>query len=268
MRKFSSATVILLLLALLPFLQFADMARFSRPLADDYCYISHGINHGAFGALQYMRVTWNGSYSDAFLHGLLAPLAETTPSVFQTATVGLWFAGLVWLGLISLALLNVRENRLSLAITFAGLLAAATINGFHSAQSFYFYAGSVRYTLPMTILTTYMAFALFSLNRAKGRWLSAAAVVGALVCFINGGFSEMFLAFQGFFLTAVLVGIWQFMDSPRRRAALKLVGAGWLGTAAGAAAQFSAPGLHIRIHSDMFSGIGAPVRTLPELVVR
>jgi len=259
----------LLLISLIPILQFADLARFSRPIADDYCYISHGIEYGAFGAAKFMRATWNGSYSDVFLHGLLAPLAERIPSIFQTTTVILWFFGLCCLALQALALLKVKENKLATAIVFAGLLVAATINGFHSSQSFYFYAGSVRYTLPMVILIFYLAFTLYSLNYANGRWRTVAAtLVGALICFINGGFSEMYLAFQGFFLTAVLFGLLQFAQRPVRRIALCIVGAGWLATAASAVAQFTAPGLHLRLASDLFSGIGVPVRTLPELVVR
>ena len=267
--RIPKAAAFLLLISLLPILQFTYMARFSRPIADDYCYIAHGIEHGAFGAVQFMRTTWNGSYSDVFLHGLLAPLAERIPSIFQTATVILWFIGLCCLTLQALALLKVKENKLATALVFAGLLVAATINGFHSAQSFYFYAGSVRYTWPMVILIFYLAFTLYSLNYANGRWRTvAAALVGALICFINGGFSEMYLAFQGFFLTVVLFGVWQFAQRPVRRIALCIVGAGWLATAASAAAQFTAPGLHLRLASDLFSGIGVPVRTLPELAVR
>ena len=83
MRREQVMAWFLALLALVPALLFAYMGQFSRFMADDYCHIARGAEYGALGGALYQRELWNGSYSDYFFHGFLAPLAESIASVIS-----------------------------------------------------------------------------------------------------------------------------------------------------------------------------------------
>ena len=269
MRREQVMAWFLALLALVPALLFAYMGQFSRFISDDYCHIARGEQYGALGAVLYQRQIWNGAYSDYFFHGLLAPLAEAFPSVLAVTTVVVWFIGLSFLAILVLRELGVKQNRLVIALALSGLMVAAAINAFYSLQSFYVLSISLRYTFPLAILVLYLAMALqfASLNSGR-RWTIAAAGAGVAICFVNAGFSEMYLVFQGTFLTGLLVGIMLFVAKTARRPYLILIGAGWVGTAISAIVQITAPGLAARLDSKMFAEIATPVRTLPELLIR
>ena len=257
----------LVTLSLVPVSLFAYLGHFSRLIADDYCHLAWGKEFGAWGTVLYARGSWNGSYTNYFLPGLLTPLDVVIPAVLPPLTVVLWIVGLIWLGMLMLTRLGVKGNRLAIVFALSSLLVAATINGLHSSQSYLWLAANVAYTLPMVILVFYVSLVIQVASRPKMRIsIGAFSIIGALICFANAGFSAMYLVFQGTVLTGWLVGLTIFVAKTVRRPYMILIGAGWIATVASAVVQITAPGTSLRMHSPVEARFGTPVRYLPDLV--
>ena len=230
-------------LALVPVALFAYLGQFSRLLADDYCIISIGRELGAWGYMTHKLNTWGGGYANWFLKGAMAPLDTLAARITPTVIIVLWLAGLSWLVFQILIYLKIDRSRRALSVALSALIVAAAIHAFYSPQSFYWYAASTHYTLPIALLTIYMALGLW-LARRRGRlW---GIIAGAALCFITAGSSEVFVAFQAIFLTFCLLSVFAFLPPPRRRGPLLIFGAGWLATLAGLVIQLSVPGIALR----------------------
>lgn len=269
MRREGVVAWIVALLALLPPAVMAYLGSHSRLLSDDYCHIAWSARYGILGGLRHVRDTWNGSYSNYFVQFLFQSNGEVAPAVFSLLTIAIWLIGLTWLALIALKQLRVEENRLPLALTVSGLLVASAINGFHSAQSFYWMAANVAYALPVAVLVLIIAIGM-QLALRPGPRISAAAGFVAAVCLFNAGFSPMYLVFQGAALSVLLLGAMLFLRETIRRRCLILLGAGWLSTAAAALVLVTAPGFSGRMGSHVYAelNLGPPIRALPELLAR
>ena len=98
--------------------------------------------------------------------------------------------------------------------------------------------------------------------------VAVAALAGALICFINGGFSELNVAIQLVCLT-LLIGLLVFRASnPGRRVRVAVLAAGWVGSVASAIVHLSAPGIANRMEISASSIPYANVtRDLPSLLV-
>ena len=268
MRREQVMAWFLALLALVPALLFAYMGQFSRLMADDYCNMALGKEYGAIGFMIRARGLWAGSYSNYFLRGLLSTIDVPIPSVFPIFIIGFWMIALTWFFLLILGRLSFTKSWLAVALTFAACVVTATINGLHSQQSYFWFAGSVAYTLPLAILVFYISLVIHTASRSEMKQrIAAAAVVGAVICFVNGGFAEMYLVFQGTFLTGLLVGITMLVSKSVRRPYVILIGAGWIATAASAIVQITAPGFHIRA-AALSRIFGPSFHSLPDLVAR
>lgn len=257
------------LLALLPSAVMVYLGSHSRLISDDYCHIVWGAQYGLLGGLRYVRNAWNGSYSNYFVQFLFESKGEAAPAVLSLLTIAIWLVGLAWLALIALKQLRLEENRLPLALAVSGLLVAAAINGFQSAQSFYWMSANVAYALPVAVLVLILAIGAQLALQPK-RPLRAAACFVAAVCLFNAGFSPMYLAFQGAALSALLLGAMLFLHDANRRRCLMLLAAGWLSTAVAALILMTAPGFSGRLGSDKYAqlNLGPPIRALPELLWR
>ncbi len=269
MRRNGDLAWIVALLALLPVALLAYLGSLSRLLSDDYCHIAWGARYGILGGLRYVRDTWNGSYSNYFVQFLFEQNGELAPAVVSPLTIAIWLIGLTWLTLIALKHLRVEEHRLPLALAVSGLLVAAAVNGFQSAQSHYWMAANVAYALPVAVLVVILAIGV-QLALRPSRRLSVAACFVAAVCLFNAGFSPMYLVFQGATLTVLIAGAMIFLRDARRRRCLILIAAGWLATAAAALILVTAPGFSGRLASDKYAelNLGPPIRALPELLWR
>lgn len=269
MRRGASLAWIVALLALLPPAAMAYLGSHSRLLSDDYCHLAWGAQRGVLGGLQYVRDTWNGSYSNYFAQFLFVSNREAAPAVFAMLTIVIWLAGLAWLTLIALEHLRVDRHRLPLALAVSGLLVAAAINGFQSMQSHYWMSANVAYAMPVAMLVLIVAIGLHLALRPSRR-ISAAAGFAAAVSLFNAGFAPMFLVFQASVLSALMLGAFFFLRDTIRRRCLTLLGAGWLSTAAAALIIITAPGFWRRLGSSKYPdlNLGPPVRALPELIQR
>ena len=245
--RFGADWKVLLILSLVPLALFVYLGTQSRLIGDDYGVFVISRELGPWETMLYRRNEWTASYSEFFVHGLFVPLQETAPRIMPAFIIIIWNTGLVWLFFRALALLKIHRHRPIISIVFAAFIAGATVNAIISPLSIYYFTGSVRYLLPIALLTLYTAANLHFIGRTKSRRQIAVAVfAGSLFSFFNAGFSEMYLIYQLAFLSLALAAVYVIMRSERRRAALVFFGGGWLASVASLLIQLTAPAVGIR----------------------
>ncbi|MCY3834729.1 MAG: DUF6056 family protein [Chloroflexi bacterium] len=252
-------------LALVPLLLFAYSGQFSRMIADDYCRIESGSTRDPFTNVMYWRSRHTGSYTNYFLHAVFAPLDWQITRIIPAVTSFIWLVGLSWLLYRAFGFWGWRRHGLIAAVTCASLLLAATVGTFYTPQIYYHYTVQLSYTAPIVLLTLYMAAVLDSAIRLRSVRSQAVAAVASLVfCFLNAGFSEMYLVTQLALLPVFLGASYLFVARPHRRLAFLLLFAGLLGTVAGGVAQLAAPGVSMRAAAS--HQLVKPVQALPDLI--
>ena len=232
------------LLSLAPLLLYAYLGQFSRIIADDYCVIAQGQAQGAWGWMLHAYNRLAGKYAREFLIGAMAPLDTLAPRIMPTIMIVLWLVGLCWLVFQCLAYLKIDRWRRALSVTIAALTVTAGIHAFYRPQSFYWYATSTDYTLPLTLLAVYLALAVWAARRpGRDALTSLGIIAGGALCFISAGGAEMFLVFQATFLTLCLLMALTLAPGYARRSYALAFGVGWLATLGGLAVQLIAPGV-------------------------
>ena len=253
-------------MAVMPAILYAFLGQFSRMTRDDYIFLSRGRELGPVQSMLYWRNVWSSNYSTPFLHGLLGPFDTVVPSAFPIVLTAIWMLGLTWLLSQILAILNVWRYRNTLAVSLSALTVTASIHAFYTPQSFYWYSASAPYTLPLALLTVYLALMLdvVKVRRSITR-LALSALGGAFICFTSAGFAEMYLVFQLAFMSFMLAILFAFTRGTLRWKVLALIGGGWLGTVASLAVQWTAPGRSIRSEVIWQYPQFQPMRHLPDL---
>ena len=267
MRKDSVIVWLSALIACLPLLLVAYLGSFIRLINDDYYHLAIGRDLGPWESMLHWHNSHNGSYTHYFLHGIVTPLDTLVPAFMPAVIIVLWLTGIVWLNLQILSYLNVCRNRLPISIALAGLVLMATIHGFYTLESIFWYSASTRYTLPVAILTLYFAANFAAANRFSNPVLiGITAATGGGLCFVNAGLSEMYLVVQ--LLTLFLVVLLVPLLSPRNimKKLLVLFLAGFLATLASAIVYSIAPGVSARMENALVSSWANPVRLPPELL--
>ena len=254
-----------IILCFVPALLFAWLGQFSRLAADDFCTIALGQQMGAWDYMVHILNTWSGSYASLFFKGMMAPLDTLLPRITPALIVVLWLIGLSWLIYEGLARLGIASSRRTAAAA-AALGIAAVINAFPTPQSFYWYAASIQYTLPLALLTSYMALVFWTARQPRlPLW---ATVTGGALCFISAGGAEMYAGFQMVFLTLCLLACVTFLPASVQRPYVLVFGAGWLTTLLGLLIQVLSPGVAVRAafiqtHSQLNLSLPAAIsRTL------
>ena len=243
-------------LALVPVILYVYLGQFSRLMVDDYCIIASARARGAWNYMVDALNLHSGSYANWLFKGVMAPLDTLLPRITPALIIVLWLAGLIWLVFQVLAYLKIDHSRRALSVALSALIVAATIHAFYSPQSFYWYAASTHYTLPLSLLAIYMALALWTARRSGLSLL--ALIAGGLLCFISAGASEIFVVFQTTFLTLCLLSVFAFLPSSRRRSYALAFGVGWLATLGGLAIQLSAPGIALRAEYIIIAQLSEP----------
>ena len=241
----------IVLLALVPLFLFAYLGHFSRMEYDDYCTITIGRERGAWEGMVYWYNEWAGSYANFFLKSAAAPLDTLLPAVMPSLIIALWLVGLIWLVWQGLACLRIGGSRWALSIVIAGLTAAASINALHSPQSFYWYAASTHYILPLALLTIYMALTLWTAQRWDRKLPSLLGLIaGGALCFLTAGAAEIFVAFQLTFFTLCLLMALVFLRSPLRPRYVRIFAVAWFVTLGSLYIHLRAPGIANRMATE------------------
>ncbi|MCY4017969.1 MAG: hypothetical protein OXG39_01040 [Chloroflexi bacterium] len=250
--------------ALLPLGLFAYLGQFSRLMSDDYCAIAVGREMGAWHGTRYWFNSWAGSYANFFLKSAVAPLDELLPRFTPTAIIIIWTLGALWLGGSVLKGLGCRPRRLG-AMVVAFALVTASLNAFYSPQSYYWFAASTHYALPLALLTVYLALCAHVLLQGAGLRVGRWAFAGVLLCFCTAGASEIFVAFQLTLMTLCLLPIVVLWRRGQMRSLVIVVGAGWIATLVGFLLQVMSPGLAARAAVDA-ARFGHAIRDASDLL--
>lgn len=234
---------LLLALAFAPAAGFACLALSNRMLGDDYAVLKLGSEIGPWQSVLHWRERWLASYSDAFLHGLMGPLDAAAPAISALVMIALWIIGLTWL-LWQIAHWLGYGREVALPAAFAALVTASSLNALFSRQSLHWHSAVVEYSLPVALLTLYLALLIAMGRRAHASArLRLAAFASLLLAFVIAGFSEMHIIFQLAFLSLLFLAAISLSGAEARRKVVILLGAGWLGTVASLAVQLTAPSL-------------------------
>ena len=249
-------------LALTPALLYAYLGQFSRLQADDYCAVARGLEMGVWDYMTYkIHTLGGGGHVNWFLKGAAAPLDTLSVRIMPALIVILWLFGLFWLIDEGLAHLKISHSRRPLAIAIAALGVAAAISSSPLPKSFYWFAASTRYILPLPLLVIYLALTLWLAKRTRlPAW---GLMAGGALYFITALASEMFMVFQLTFLTGCLLVSLAW----RRRAYARIFGVGWLATLVGLMIQLNAPGIAVRA-AWMEGRYGRPDRSLLTVLSR
>ena len=252
------------LFALLPLGLFAYLGQFSRLMSDDYCAIAVGRELGPWQGTLYWFNNWAGSYANFFLKSALAPLDTLLPRLTPTVIIIVWILGAIWLAGSVLKNVCCHSRRLGASV-IALALVAASLNAFYSPQSFYWFAASTHYALPLAMLSVYLGMCAHVWQRPADDRAVPWAIAGALLCFITAGASEIFVAFQLTFVTLCLLPIIAFWRTRKMHGLANVVGAGWLATLGGFLLQVNSPGLATRAAIDA-ARFGHAIRDASDLV--
>ena len=257
--------ILLVALALAPLVLIAYSGQFSRMIADDYCRIESGTTRDPMANVVYWRSWHSGSYSNHFLHSVLAPLDWQMTRIMPAVNSLVWLIGLVWLLYRTFGFWGWRRRRLVAAIICASLLLAAIIETFYTRQIYYHFTVQVSYTAPMALFTLYLAAMLEAVIRLRAvRSCALAAFASLVFCFLNAGFAEMVLVAQFVTLFVFLIATALLSEAAHRALPLTLLSAGILGTLASAAVGLAAPGVSMRAANS--HTLVKPVRALPDLI--
>lgn len=254
-------------LSLAPALLFAYIGFTMRMMRDDYMRIANARDLDLLSFVMNYRNSWSGSFGNVFIQGLLRPLDGTIAQLMPAVIIAVWLLGLIWLLAIALRWLKLDSSRLALATALASLLLAATINGFYSLESLYWYTASTAYALPIALAVLGIALTLTLMQRSRTRLqrVMTAALV-ALISFAVASFAEMILVFQ---LTALpFLGLVAALlaDRRQRRQILLLIAIGWLATIVNGLVQVTSPGIGGRVDWYVGGGVTTPIRSLSELI--
>lgn len=268
-RREAALVWLITALVSLPAMLFAFLGLSSRLMGDDFGLFAASLHLGGWHNFLYWWNGWYSSYTFILFNDLLAPLGpEYIAQAFPAINIALWWSGMSWLYAIALRRLRLKRNRRPISVALAALTIAATFTSFQTWESIFWYAASVRYVLPIGILMLYLSASIAFAGRPRSKWLTSTVLpLGALLCFVNAGFSELHSALQLLSLSLALPLVFAIFDRSRIRTDLLLLAAGWLGSAAGFLLQLLSPGWSARVDKLLQTDPADPMRSLPQFIV-
>ena len=222
------ALAITLVASLAPLVLFAYLGLQSRPLSDDHCHIYTAGQMDFWQYILYWRGRIDGSYSDKMVRSLLGPLDAAVTWLLPPILIGVWIFSTAAVLAKCLPLLSVQRHRRVIALVLSMQLVAAICSALYSEMALYWYAASVKYSVPMVSLTFYLLLLLYAARCPLGpRNKQILTVAGGILCFITAGFAETVSIALFVSLSILLGALWLLRGTLWRRCA-SIVAAGWL----------------------------------------
>ena len=245
-----SAIAAALAASLAPVLLFAYLGMQSRPLSDDHCFIYTAKHLDLLEYLIYWRDRIDGSFSDYMVRRLLGPLDANVTWLFPSILIGVWLLSTAALLAKCLTLLSVNRYRRVIALALSKQLVAAICSGLYSEMALYWYAASVKYSVPMVSLTFFLLLLLNAARRPlERRWKQLLTVAGGLLCFITAGFSET-LSIALFVGLSIVLGALRLQRGVMWRRCKAILVAGWLAIVVSMPLMVSATGVARRLEME------------------
>lgn len=240
-----------LLATLLPVALYAWLGQYTRPLIDDYYTLRIGRELGPWDGMHFHFNSWSGGFVNFYIKSAMAPLDILAPPVTTWLLIAIWLIAALWLARGLLPRLGIERPRWKLELAIAASIVTASIYAQYSLQTYYWHAASIAYSMPIAVLTMFLALVAGSpLRSASLTQILWRALAGALLCFLSAGFHEIVVVGQTALLTAALFIALAFCRGECRRNILLLLGTAWLATLASLWIQFNSPGVALRMDGE------------------
>lgn len=239
-RKVTPALVLAGLL--LPLLAMAYAGLYSRYMADDYCTASRALSDGVIGSALWWYNNWAGQFTNWLAKGAAAYMGPGLTSVLPALVLVAWTAAAAWAIYQLLLVFRLPQPRF-MALALGALVVFAVFDGTPSRiQSLYWMGAVIPYTIPLIALSFLAGYFVYTLRRSPGRIPSGALAVFAVVTFVAGGLSEVYVAFQIAILGLTFLGFLLFAPPALKRPALALLAVGLVCSLAAMFIILAAPG--------------------------
>ena len=184
------------------------------------------------------------------VRSLLGPLDTNVTWLFPPILIGVWLLSTAALLAKCLTLLSVKRYRRVIALALSMQLVAAICSGLYSEMALYWYAASVKYSVPMVSLTFFLLLLLNAARRPlERRWQQLLTVAGGLLCFITAGFSET-LSIALFVGLSIVLGALRLQRGVMWRRCKAILVAGWLAVVVSMPLMVSAAGVARRLEME------------------
>jgi len=241
------AGVVLGALMMIPLIVHAYLGGFSRYIADDYCTLGTLKNLGFLGSQLNWYNQWSGRYSFTFMVNLTQLAGPKLTPWLPALAVALWVLSVLCL---FLQWQRWFEAPRSIILAFAPstLVVFTTLHGSPNVyQSLYWQTGMLTYSLPLILLTAYMAWLLFVNDGLPDNNRMAWAIpVSGIAAFVFGGFSETYVSVQTALLIVLLILSSLTLRGRKRQQLNAVLGAGVFGSILAMAVIVLAPGTAVR----------------------
>jgi len=210
-------------------------------MADDFCSAATAQSLGIVRGTAYWYTNWTGRFSASLLDSLFGYAGPAITPFVTGIVLTLWCACLIFAVRSTLSLMHERAP-VSLSVTAAAIILFVILELTPSvAQSLYWGQGMRSVIPPLILATVYIALLAKSLRSAE---LKFGWIVGMVLTFVAGGFSETYVAAQ---TVALCIAIAFILFWRRRRdASFALLLSGLLGSLSALCVVWLAPGNAIR----------------------
>ncbi len=228
----------------LPVAAYAELGRYTRYMADDFCmgYVAQAA--GFLGAQRYWYFEWSGRYTYTLLVGLTELFPGGLIPALPALVLAAWFAALAWAAA-ALPLAPAPGLRRALALLASGFVISNTLAAIPNlTQSLYWRGGVLTYVAPLALGTLLAGTLLRVLTTPRPTWLSYALI--ALLALAGSGFAEVYTAVQAGALGLALAAALVFAPRAQRRRYAVPLAIALAATLLGLLAVAVAPGTRIR----------------------
>ena len=248
-----TAQSLFLALCLLPFLSFAWLGQYARPVRDEFIRTGTYAGKPFFEALQQGRIHDSSvGYSYLTVRILLDPLGYSVSQFYPALLLTVQFFCFSALLYQALSALGLWDNKRLVAASVGGLLLSAVCGSLPSIQALYYYEVALKYGLSIALVCLYLLLLLHVARQpnAKGRRFWICPLLAWVLCFVAAGFAETFdivllLGLALLFALALAAG------GKWRRRCLPILASGASATVAGILLILTAPGLQSRVSSRL-----------------
>ena len=246
-RKIDLIGILLLISFLLPLLALAYIGLFTRYMADDYC-IASDVNSLGFIQSQWVWYRgWTGRFSFTLLAGVVGSVGPRLLPLLPPTVLATWMTVMTW-SVYQVAAAAVWPRPLLTSLVMSELVIFATLNSTHHlVQSLYWQSGMLTYIPPLILLSLYAGVACRAARAAgQARVASIQVIMGAVLTFMAGGFSEAYVLMQTGGLLLGTIICYKSAPNTLRRAVLPILVAGLVGSILATCIIVLAPGNAVR----------------------
>lgn len=221
-------------------LAYAYVGLSARYIIDDHCVAADLWENGFIGAQKHWYLTSTGRFTLMLVLSVVELIGPGLAPFLPLVALTLWLIGLTWT-ILQFRLSVGRRYPVVTSLLLSELIIYVTLGSVSNLhQVLYWVGGMLTYVAPLILLTIYVGFIKYSIDRKTKGW--GTLFLSGSFTFIAAGFSETNLALQmGVFFLAIMFCS-TGATSSFKGAALPLINAGFIGSILAAIVVILAPG--------------------------